>query len=314
MNGDSHQFIEAINSNNIALLEQIPKSDLHSHAPLASRFSVFCNEMNARIKPPPEFMDDINDMNNYIITNLRNLIVSKKGFNTVLKLAFQQAKNDNVVKLEMSIDAMFLGLFSYNTNLFVKKIEEIYNSTANNINYNPEIGISRNIDIKEAERLIIPCIESGYFKSIDLYGDELYRDAKEYKFIYKTAKNYGLKLKCHAGEFGDASSVRYTVETLELDEVQHGISSSDSIEVMKWLRNNNIQLNICPTSNIKLKRVRDIRVYPARKLFDSGIKITINTDDIMIFDQSVSQEFLNLYKSGLFSADELNIIRVNGLN
>lgn len=314
MNGDSQKFIEAVSSNNIALLHQIPKSDLHSHAPLASRFSRFCDEMNVILPSPPEFMDDINEMNDYIVTNLRKLIVSEKGFNIALKLAFQQAEIDNVVKLEMSIDAMFLGLFDFNINLFIEQLENIYKPYSKTVNYNPEIGISRNLEIKEAEKLLIPCIESGYFKSIDIYGDELYRDAKEYKNIFKTAKKYGLKLKCHSGEFGDANSVRYTVETLELDEVQHGISASKSDEVMKWLRINNIQLNICPTSNVKLRRVMDFKTHPAKILSDNGIKITINTDDIMIFDQSVSEEFLNIYNAGLFSAEELDIIRLNGLN
>jgi len=314
MSGDSQQFIDALTSNNIELIKKIPKSDLHSHAPLASRFKTFCQEMNVILPSPPDFMDDISVMNNYIINNLRSLILNEKGFITALKLAFQQANNDGVVKLEMSVDAMFLTLFSNNIDLFKKKLNEIHKSSAKNINYNPEIGISRNVEIKEAEKLIIPCIESGYFKSIDVYGDELCRDAKEYKNIYKIAKLYGMKLKCHSGEFGDANSVRYTVETLELEEVQHGISAYKSSEVMKWLRNNKIQLNICPTSNVKLRRVNNIKTHPARVLYDNGIKITFNTDDIMIFDQSVSDEFLILYKSGLFSAKELDIIRLNGLN
>jgi adenosine deaminase len=69
-----------------------------------------------------------------------------------------------------------------------------------------------------------------------------------------------------------------------------------------------------PTSNLKLKRVKSLETHPARILFDNGVKITINSDDIMIFNQSVSDEFFNLYKAKLFLPEELDIIRLNGLN
>jgi len=100
---------------------------------------------------------------------------------------------------------------------------------------------------------------------------------------------------------------------LELDAVQHGIAAASSEEVMKWLADRKIPLNICPTSNVVLERVRSIDTHPARMLFDRGVKITINTDDITLFNQSVSEEFLLLYAENLFSARELDEIRQTGL-
>ena len=50
--------------------------------------------------------------------------------------------------------------------------------------------------------------------------------------------------------------------------------------------------------------------HPVRVLVDHGVDVTLNTDDPMIFGQSVSQEYLNLYDAGAFSADELDAIRV----
>jgi adenosine deaminase len=43
------------------------------------------------------------------------------------------------------------------------------------------------------------------------------------------------------------------------------------------------------------------------------VKVTVNTDDVMLFDAGNSEQFLKLYKSGLFSAEELDVIRMNGL-
>ena len=313
MSGNSLLFQKALLSSDIELLKTIPKSDLHNHAPLGSRLINFSKAIDKSIMPPPEFMSDIAEMNSYIINNLRAEIVNSYGFKTSLELAFRQAKEDGVQKLEMSVDCQFITLFEDKEVGLITLLKEIQLNEAPDIIYNPEIGLSRNLEISDAESWILPCIESGYFKSIDLYGEELIKDAKLYRDIFKRAKINKLKLKSHAGEFGSAESVRYTVETLELDEVQHGIAAADSKDVMRWLSNNNIRLNICPTSNIRLGRVEKIEKHPARKLTDNGVVITINSDDIMIFDQSVSDEFLNLYHSKLFSINDLEILRQNGL-
>lgn len=82
---------------------------------------------------------------------------------------------------------------------------------------------------------------------------------------------------------------------------------------MNWLADHNIQLNICPTSNVMLNRVENLKAHPIRRLYDYGVKVTINSDDILIFGQSVSNEYLSLYENGVFNAHELNKIRKNGL-
>ena len=313
MTNHTNLFHTALHNADVALLKIIPKSDLHNHAPLGSRLSDFEKAIAKKIEKPPSKLKSIAEMDDYIVCNLREHIVSLKGLETSMRLAFRQAKSDNIQKLEMSVDCLFAALFADKEIGLINLLQHIHQEEVPEIQYNPEIGLSRNAEIADVEQWIYPCIESGFFKSIDLYGDELLRDAKHYVPIYKIAQKHHLKLKSHAGEFGNAESVRYTVETLELNEVQHGIAAAQSADVMKWLRNNNIRLNVCPTSNVILGRVKNIETHPARKLADNGIVITINSDDIMIFNQSVSEEYLNLFQAGVFSANELNIIRENGL-
>ncbi len=121
-------------------------------------------------------------------------------------------------------------------------------------------------------------------------------------------------LKVHVGEFGTAEDVENAVDLLELDEVHHGIAAVNSKECMDYLRNNKIILNICPMSNIMLKRAKSYSTHPIRKLFDAGVAVTINTDDLTIFNATVSDEYMNLYKHGVFSFEELNHIRMNSLS
>ena len=151
------------------------------------------------------------------------------------------------------------------------------------------------------------------FKSIDLYSFEEACTPEDVKQLYAAAKAAGMKLKAHVGEFGGTDEIQRTVEILDLDEVQHGIAAAESIEVMRWLAKKQIQLNVCPTSNVMLGAVPNLASHPIRILFDNGVPVTINTDDLIIFGQSVSEEYLNLYRAEVFSAEELDEIRVASL-
>ena len=82
---------------------------------------------------------------------------------------------------------------------------------------------------------------------------------------------------------------------------------------MRFLRDNHIRLNITPSSNYLLGRVKDLKTHPIAKLYRSGVDVTINSDDVLIFDSDVSKEYLRLYQSGCLNAEELDDIRKNGL-
>lgn len=311
MDSYSNQFIEALKNNDLEKIKSIPKSDLHNHGMLGSRFSNFLKWSGKTVQPAPKKMRDLEEMNNYLESSL-SVLLSPPGFEYGIKSALLQAKNDGISTLEMSIDIWFLQYFK-DAEAFTKSIDTIYMNTAPEIDFKPEIGFPREVKTSKMFPKVEECIETGYFKSIDLYGLELARDAKKYKPVYRKAKEKGMKLKCHAGEFGTAESVRYTIEELELDAVQHGIAAATSENVTKWLANNKISLNICPTSNVKLSRVDKIENHPIQKLYREGVNVTINSDDIMIFDSSVSEEYLKLYRANVLNAVELNHIRLNGL-
>ena len=135
---------------------------------------------------------------------------------------------------------------------------------------------------------------------------------ENFKPLYRLARANGLRLKAHVGEWGDADSVWHAVEELELDEVQHGIAAADSPAVMRFLAEHRIRLNICPTSNLMLGRVETLSAHPIRKLFDAGVLVTVNTDDMAVSGQSVSPEFLHLYQAACLNEVELDQIRENG--
>ena len=176
-----------------------------------------------------------------------------------------------------------------------------------------QIGLSRHCPIGYLEECLSHFWGNKAFYSIDLYGDEFAQPIENFKSIYRRAKKEGLCLKAHVGEWGLAEDVRKAVEELELHEVQHGISAIHDDSVVRFLADHHIRLNITPSSNILLGRVSGMSDHPIGQLYRSGVDVTVNSGDILIFDSDVSKEYLRLYESGCLSAEELDAIRQSGL-
>lgn len=195
----------------------------------------------------------------------------------------------------------------------IETFQEINEHVAPEITLRLQIGLSRHCPVD----YLMDCLKHFWghseFYSIDLYGDELAQPIENFMPIYERAKENGLRLKAHIGEWGTAEDVQKGIELLALNEVQHGIAAADSEEVMHFIKEKNVRLNITPTSNAALGRVHGMQNHPIKILYKKGIDVTVNSDDILIFDSDVSKEYLRLYQSGCLSAEELNEIRLNGL-
>lgn len=309
MNND---FIKVLENNDLNGMRLVPKSDLHNHSARGGNIKYIEDWIGKTIPRPISKFKNLHDMQQWNNENINPIFRGRLGYEKRIEAAFVQAQHDGVKVLNMSINSEVIFHYGYKAENLINLLKRIHNKFAPNVIFIPEIGFKTSIPIEVMSHMLEVLLTEEYFKSVDIYGDE--SSIINFKKIFRKARNKGLILKAHLGEFGDAELVRAVTEELELDQVQHGISAANSKSVMTWLSNNKIQLNICPTSNVLLSRVKDYKEHPIRKLYDHGVKVTINTDDMLIFNQSVSEEFFNLYNAGVFSAIELDIIRRNALS
>lgn len=306
------QFTEALRQNSLVELQKIPKSDLHSHAGRGGRLSYIREWANARIEPPKKPFDSLFHMQEWFEANVKCHCIGVSGYLKRIEAAFVQAQRDNISVLAMSfsigeIDSLG-GMRSFSS-----IINELHRTYSPNTNFYPELAFGRETEIGLAKSRLDEILLHCWFRSVDICNNEFAQPIKNFKPIYRRAKESGLRLKAHVGEFGSADDVMEAVEELELDEVHHGVAAARSTQVMKWLAHNKIQLNVCPTSNVMLQVVDGYVNHPIRVLYDNAIRVTVNTDDLLIFDQSASEEYLNLFKCRVMTAEELNTIRKNGL-
>lgn len=305
-------FKEGLREENLSKIKCVNKGDVHNHCGLGMRFSTFNEWAGGNVGLPPKMMDGLKGLDNYIFSETVKFIKTKDDLEFLIEATLKEAIEDGVKIIEPSIDCHWASFFDRKKEYF-NSILNIKNKYEKYIDFRPEVGMPKGMDTKELEDLLVPCIDSGIFKSIDLYGEETKADYEFIKEYYIYAKKKGLKLKVHAGEFEEAENMRKAIEILEVDEIQHGIAAIKDDYLMELIRERKIRLNICPSSNYVLGAVKDMTKHPIKKLFSKGINLTINTDDLLLFNSGVSEEYLYLYKLGVFNEDELNEIRKNSL-
>jgi Adenosine deaminase len=314
MINQSDLFMKALKNRDMESLRRIPKTDLHNHFYLGGHRDYILKRTGHSIPPLTRKLNSMAEMHQWVGKYINDLFETAEKRILAIEACFQQAKDDGVTVLETG-DDVWTNCHFYQGDIdkLINTFQKVHHQIAPQMDFRFQIGLSRHCPIKLLEEWIAPFLEKTCFCSLDLSGDEMAQPIKNFKPIYRKAKDKGVKLTAHVGEWGDADSVKEAVEELELDEVQHGIAAANSPEIMKWLADNKIQLNICPTSNVMLNRVNSLKEHPIRVLFDYGVRVTINSDDVLVFGQSVSKEYLDFYEAGVFNAQELNIIRKNGL-
>ena len=303
-------FVNALSADDLPALKRAPKVDLHCHAFFSTRRRNLEKRLGRTLAPPPPKMNKLGGMHVYATEVLDPHLRDRATIEFVVESALRDAIEDGVVVMEMSFDIRRTANYADGLAGVRKHVEALRDRHHPQIDLRPELGIPRQIAASpELMSLANQALELDLFLSIDLYDHQAACAPEAVETLYAKARAAGMKLKAHVGEFGGAAEIRRTVELLELDELQHGIAAAESVEVMRWLAANRIRLNVCPTSNVMLDAVSHLAAHPIRLLYDNGVPVTINTDDPMIFDQSVSDEYRNLYRAGVFSAPELDGIR-----
>ena len=149
---------------------------------------------------------------------------------------------------------------------------------------------------------------------LDLHGSENIPVDPIAPKLWEEARNAGKYTKAHAGEFCGADFVRYVIDVLGVKRIQHGIRAVEDPALVQLIKQNNISLDVCPISNIKLVPGVTKENHPIKELFDQGVSVTVSTDDPLVFGNSIIEEYTVLHDYRGFSQSELIQVAKNGFN
>ncbi|MTH76237.1 adenosine deaminase [Paracoccus aestuariivivens] len=130
----------------------------------------------------------------------------------------------------------------------------------------------------------------GWVTGLGLAGAEDVGQPKDFAWAFDCAREAGLGLTAHAGEWRGAQSVRDALD-LGVTRIGHGIRAIEDPELVRDLAEREITLEVCPGSNVALGVVRDWSSHPIARLADAGVRVTVSTDDPPFFHTSLTREY-----------------------
>ena len=303
--------------------KDIPKAELHIHIE-----AVMSRETIKKLylkKNGVEFSDSeikklfsYSDLNGFIAAflHVQDLFTEVSDFD----LIFEDLKNyllrNGVVHCEafFAPSAFIKKGFDYAemTKNFEKNLKKIKNETEITVWLLGDV--SRTFGLENAENNYKMFKEHPFdgFIGIGLGGAEQKGPSKEFGPVFEKAIADKYHAVAHAGEDVGPESIWDALRICHAERIGHGITSVQDPELVKYVRDNKIPIEVCPTSNVFTKKyVKKMAEHPVREMFDKGIPVTIATDDPIFFGAELLDEYWNLYSKLHFSKKDMKQIIIN---
>jgi len=145
-----------------------------------------------------------------------------------------------------------------------------------------------------------------------LAGDEFHFPPKLFTKTFDMLKEAKFPITVHAGEWDGPERIRDAIKLLHPTRLGHGVRSIEDLALVEHIKELDIILETCPTSNVATKIYKNYQVHPVKKLFDQGVKITVNSDDPPFFNASIAGEYEVMRTLGL-SDDQLKSLTKNAV-
>ena len=125
--------------------------------------------------------------------------------------------------------------------------------------------------------------------AVDLAGAESLYPTEMFENVFKKANEYNLLRTIHAGEAAGPDSIRKAL-SYGTKRLGHGVNAIFDKELMEELIDKGVTLEVCVTSNYQTKVVDSIDKHPVKKLFDAGVRVTVNSDNMTVSDTNIHKE------------------------
>ncbi|WP_315116469.1 adenosine deaminase [uncultured Clostridium sp.] len=243
---------------------------------------------------------------------------SKEGLRRIAYELIEDAAKENVKYIEIR----FAPLLHIEKGL---TIEEVIKTVLDGIKDGENTyGIKSNLILSclrhMPEDTVYDVIEAGKkflgkgVVAIDLCGNEEEGFSKKFIESIKAAREYGYRVTIHAGETGIGKNVLEAVEVLKAERIGHGVFIKDCPEAYSVVKNKEITLEMCPTSNVQTKAVSSYGDHPIINFYKDGVKVTVNTDNRTVSNTDLSNEYKFIFNEFNLTLEDYKELYNNSIN
>ena len=284
----------------------LPKIELHLHLDCSLSYQVV-KQLNPSVSEQSfrqEFIagGKCQNLNDYLKRAIKGieLMQTEEQLVAVTKDLFRQLQDDGVIYAEIR----FAPLQHLRSGLTPEDVVDIVDLTM--AKASEKTGVQarmilctlRHFSQEESMQTVhlAELFSSRTVAGFDIAADESGFPIDNHINAFQYAKKVGLGITAHAGEACGPISVWETLEHFKPSRIGHGVRSAEDENLLRFLLDNQIHLEICPTSNIQTNIYDSLAKHPIDRIFSEGISCSINTDGRTISDISLSREYANLHE------------------
>jgi adenosine deaminase len=308
------------------VFHELPKADLHVHLDGSLRLETILEVAEEEgIRLPA---DDIEGLRSAIGCgrHFGTLVEYLKGFSITLQVmqtahalertAFELAEDahhENVRYMEVRYSPMLHTERGLKLTAVVEAVLEGLDRAgkAYGIQSNVILCGIRNISPEHSYKMaeLAVAYKSRGVVGFDLAGAEADNPAKDHRDAFQLVRDNNINCTIHAGEAYGPASIAQAIHVCGAHRIGHGCRLIESGDLLHYVNDHRIPLECCPSSNVQTGAVRTIASHPMKLYFDLGVRVTVNTDNRLITDTSVSKELWLVHSQmGVPFADVKNII------
>ena len=311
------------------LIKKLPKAELHCHLDGSLRIKTIIELAEIQgVDLPSKNEDDLSKILS-IGSSEKSLESYIKKFDITLSV-LQTPKSLERAAFELAMDCHNDGVryleVRYSPILHTKKgmeLSETIDSVKNGLSqaFN-ECGILTGIIIcgirhispdhsLELANLSIKYKNKGVI-GFDLAGAEENFPAKKHKEAFYSILNNNINTTIHAGEVFGPKSIHQAIHVCGAHRIGHGTRAIEDTDLLNYINDHRIPLEVCLTSNINTKSVSSISMHPFKKYLDEKIRVTLNTDNRLISKTTLSNEYKIAINNFNLNESEIRTIIING--
>src|SRR5262245_22800273 len=148
--------------------------------------------------------------------------------------------------------------------------------------------------------------------AFDLAGQEKDYPAKAHRAAFQLVLKSNINSTVHAGEAFGPASIGQALHQCGAHRIGHGTRLREDPDLMRYVNDHRIPLEVCLSSNVQTRAVRNIKAHPFHFYFKQGLRVTVNTDSRLISATTVSKELGLAVRAFRLSPYELKRIIING--
>lgn len=146
----------------------------------------------------------------------------------------------------------------------------------------------------------------------DLAGTEVDHPAKKHLQAFRLILQNNVNCTLHAGEAYGPESIHQAIHYCGAHRIGHGVRLKEDGDLLNYVNDQRIPLEVCPSSNVQTHAVANLESHPLRFYFDFGIRVTVNTDNRLMTDTTVTEELFRVHQALGFEIDEIARLLLNG--